>query len=113
MEAIAMATNGGQRNHSALDAALDIFRIRQYFNVLARARDLSAAIRKDARFLDTARRGILPLPSDRRPAPVQVFGPLSGAALHGLDGRSAATVRKNRTCSRRSWRSPGARGCGN
>ena len=31
-----MATTGSRRSHSALDAALDIFRVRQYFNVIVR-----------------------------------------------------------------------------
>ena len=31
-----MATTDGRRSHSALDAALDIFRMRQYFNVAVR-----------------------------------------------------------------------------
>ena len=35
-----MAATGGQRGHSALDAALDIFRVRQYFNVIVGARDV-------------------------------------------------------------------------
>jgi len=82
-----MATTGDRRNDSALDAALDIFRIRQYFNVLVHARDVTTAISKDARFLGTVRRGMLPLPFDRRPAPAQVFGPLRGAAPPPLPGR--------------------------
>ena len=45
VEAIAMATTGGRGSHSVLDAALDIFRVRQYFNVAVRARDVAAAIR--------------------------------------------------------------------
>ena len=45
MEASAMATTtGGGPSHSALDAALDIFRVRQYFNVVVRARDVTTAI---------------------------------------------------------------------
>jgi hypothetical protein len=51
-----MATTSDQRSHSALDAALDIFRMRQYFNILARAHDVATAIRSDAAFLDTVRR---------------------------------------------------------
>jgi hypothetical protein len=58
-----MVTTGGRRSHSALDAALDIFRVRQYFNVAVRARDVAAAAGKDARFLHTVRRAMLPLPS--------------------------------------------------
>ena len=70
-----MATTDGRRSHSALDAALDIFRMRQYFNVIVRARDTAAAVRKDAGFPNSVRRGFLPLPLDRRPAPGHVFGP--------------------------------------
>ena len=87
-----MATTESPRSdsaldHSALDAALDVFRMRQYFDVIVRARDMATAIRKDATFLDTVRRGFLPLPFDRRPAPGHVFGPLRGAAPPPLAGR--------------------------
>jgi len=82
-----MATTGSPPSHSILDAALDIFRMRQYFDVIVRARDVAAALRKDATFLHTVRRGLLPLPSDRRPAPGRVFGPLRGTAPPGLPGR--------------------------
>ena len=86
-EAIAMAPADDRRSHSALDAALDIFRVRQYFNVIVRARDVIAATREDATFLDTVRRGLLPLPSDGRPAAGRIFGPLRGAAPPPLTGR--------------------------
>jgi NTE family protein len=82
-----MVTPGGQPGHSALDAALDVFRMRQYFNVVVRARDVVTAIRRDGVFLGTVRRGLLPLPSDRQPAPGPVFGPLRGAAPPPLAGR--------------------------
>jgi len=82
-----MAATGGQRGHSALDAALDIFRVRQYFNVIVGARDVLAAVREDTAFLDAVRRGLLPLPSDRQPAAGPVFGPPRGAAPPPLPGR--------------------------
>ena len=82
-----MATTVGRRSDSVLDAALDVFRMRQYFDVIVRARDLATAIRKDATFLDTVRRGFLPLPFDRRPASGHVFGPLRGAVPPPLPGR--------------------------
>jgi NTE family protein len=82
-----MATSEGRRSPSALDGALDIFRVRQYFNVIVRARDVAAAVRSDARFLDTVRRGLLPLPFDRQPAPGRIFGPLRGPAPPPLPGR--------------------------
>ena len=87
VEAVAMATIGGRRSFSVLDAALDIFRVRQYFNVAVRARDVAAATGKDARFLHTVRRAMLPLPFDRWPAPGRVFGPLRSAVPPPLPGR--------------------------
>jgi NTE family protein len=82
-----MTTTGAERSQSALDAVLDIHRIRQYFNVIIGARAAAAAARKDMSFLNAVRRGIAPLPFDRRPAPAQVFGPLGGAAPRPLRGR--------------------------
>ncbi len=87
VEVIVMVTADGQRGHTVLDATLDIFRMRQYFNVVTRAREVAAGIGSDAAFLGTVRRGMLPLPFDRRPAPGQVFGPLRGAAPPPLAGR--------------------------
>ena len=82
-----MVIVGGQPGHSALDAALDIFRMRQYFNVVVRARDVVTAIRGDGAFLGTVRRGLRPLPFDRQPAPEPVFGPLRGTVPPPLTGR--------------------------
>ena len=82
-----MATGNDRRTRSASDAALDVFRMRQYFNVVVRSRDVAAAIRKDAAFLTAVRRGMLPLPFDRQPAPGQIFAPLRGAAPPRLPGR--------------------------
>ena len=53
---------------TALDGVLDVFRLRQYFDVLVRSRDLVREIRTDAGFVDLVRRALLPLPFDRRPA---------------------------------------------
>src|SRR3974390_3328376 len=82
-----MAASEGGRSHGALDAALDIFRVRQYFNVSVRAGGVATAVRSEARFLDTVRRGILPLPFDRQPAAGHIFGPLRGPAPPPLAGR--------------------------
>jgi hypothetical protein len=60
-----MAATGGQRGHRVLGAALDISRMRQYFNAVVRARDVAMAIRTDRAFLGTVRRRLLPLSSDR------------------------------------------------
>ncbi len=80
-------TTGDQRSRSALDAFLDIHRIRQYFNVLLRSRELAGALRKDMTFLDAVRRGIVSMPFDHQPAPGQVFGPPDGAVPRPLEGR--------------------------
>jgi len=82
-----MATIDDRRGHTPLDAALDIFRIRQLFNVIVRTRDTVRAIYDDTAFLEAVRRGLVPLPSDRRPPPGRVFEPLRGAAPPPLTGR--------------------------
>ncbi len=82
-----MATTNSQPTRSPLDNALDIFQIRQYFDVAVRARDLATGIRKDAAFLDAVRRSIIHLPFDRRPAATGVFSPLAGSAPRPLKGR--------------------------
>jgi NTE family protein len=92
MEAIAMATIDGGRSRSVLDTALDVFRMRQYFNVIVAARDVTRAVRTDAKFLDTVRRGFVPLPRDRRPAPGRIFEPLRGAVPPPLAGRVAVVA---------------------
>ena len=61
--------------------------MRQYFNVVVRARDVVTAIRRDGAFVGTVRRGLRPLPFDRQPAPGPVFGPLRGAVPPPLTGR--------------------------
>lgn len=82
-----MGEANGQHHASALDVVLDIFRMRQYFDVIVRARDVAAGIRSDIRFLDVARRGLVPLPSDPRPPAGPVFGPLPDLAPPPLTGR--------------------------
>lgn len=47
-----------------LGAALDVFRLRQYFDVITRGRQWVEGLREDAGLLDDARRVVLPLPSD-------------------------------------------------
>ena len=80
------------RDRSPLDVALDVFRMRQYFDVVVRARDVAAAATRDLRFVSTVRRGLLPLPFDRRPPSSQVFAPSSESTPPGLDGRVAVVT---------------------
>jgi NTE family protein len=79
-------TDTGPRR-SPLDTALDIFRIRQYFNVVVGARDVAMAIGRDIRFLDALRRGVLPLPIDPRPPSGPIFEPQGDPAPGPLNGR--------------------------
>ncbi len=52
---------------SPLDSALDVFRVRQYFDVLSRSRDLLTGVRQDLGFVDDVRRAMLPGTTRRRP----------------------------------------------
>ena len=58
-----------------LGAVLDVFRLRQYFDVIARGRDFAAGLREDAGFLDDARRALVTTPFDRWSAAASPFAP--------------------------------------
>jgi NTE family protein len=77
---------------SPLDLALDVFRMRQYFDVVARARDVASALTRDLGFVGSVRRGLLPLPFDRRPPVTRVFGPSVHPLPPGLPGRVAVVT---------------------
>jgi len=51
---------------SPLDKALDVFRVRQYFDMLARSRDLLTGVGQDLSFVDDVRRAMLPATTRRR-----------------------------------------------
>jgi NTE family protein len=75
------------------DELFDIQRLRQYFNAAVRLRQLATASRRDLGFVGAVRRGLLPLPLDRRPAePGQVFPPFEPIATTGLRGRRIGLV---------------------
>ena len=76
-----------RQNRSPLDAALDVFRMRQYFNVIVRTRDMAAALSHDASFFNAVRRGLLPLPTDQRRDPGPVFARPRGTPPRALSGR--------------------------
>ena len=72
---------------SPLDQALDVFRVRQYFDVLARGAELLDGVRRDASFVDDVRRALLPM-SARRRAPVgSPFPARHAEGLPSLPGR--------------------------
>ena len=76
-----------------LSAALDVFRLRQYFNIITRAREVADGLRDDAGLLDDARRAVVPLPFDRGPAPrPQPFPRLQPLALPALKHRRLALL---------------------
>jgi NTE family protein len=65
-----------------LDSLLDIFRLRQYFNVAVRARQVERGLRDDAAFLDLVRRSMVSLPFDRDRA--SDAHPFDGSRRHPL-----------------------------
>jgi NTE family protein len=65
-----------------LDSVLDVFRMRQYFDVATRARELAGGLRDDLGLLDDARRAIVRLPTDR----TEVRGPAFPAARPFANG---------------------------
>lgn len=76
-----------------LSAVLDVFRVRQYFNVLTRLRDLGEDLRGDGRILDDARRALVTLPFDREePIETHPFPPVSHLQLDHLSGERVALM---------------------
>jgi len=76
-----------------LSTVLDVFRLRQYFNAITRARQTVEGIREDAGFLDDARRAMVSLPFDREP-PVDLhpFPDPEPFAAGDLAGRRLALI---------------------
>jgi NTE family protein len=62
-----MIERGGPR--MVIGSVLDIFRMRQYFNVVTRARELGAGAIEDAGFIADARRALAPLPFEGQERP--------------------------------------------
>jgi NTE family protein len=58
-----------------LGSVLDVHRLRQYFNVAVRTRDVAAGIREDVGFLGSARRALVRLPFEHRATPPHPFPP--------------------------------------
>lgn len=76
-----------------LGAAIDIFRLRQYFNVVTRTRELVDGIRQDAGLLDDARRALVRLPFDTgQRADVHPFPRSQPLVLPALQGKRLALV---------------------
>ncbi len=76
-----------------LNPALDIFRLRQYFDVAVRARQVERGVRDDVAFLDLVRRSLVPLPFDRRrEIDVQPFAGARPRPVHALEGGRIAVL---------------------
>jgi NTE family protein len=76
-----------------LDSLLDIFRLRQYFNIAVRARQVERGLRDDAGFLDLVRRSMVSLPFDRhRAVDTHPFAGTRPHVLHALDNQRIAVM---------------------
>ncbi|MGA2208747.1 MAG: patatin-like phospholipase family protein [Acidimicrobiales bacterium] len=76
-----------------LSNVLDVFRLRQYFNVITRTRELVDGVRDDAGFLRDARRAVLTLPFETRPTPdLHPFPPPKAFRADDLAGKRLALV---------------------
>src|SRR5689334_13569448 len=79
-----------------LSALLDVFRLRQYFNVITRTRELVDGVREDVGLINDARRALVTLPLER-PVPVSgseppLFPPFAHISAAGLRHRRVAVV---------------------
>jgi NTE family protein len=76
-----------------LSTVLDVFRLRQYFNVITRSREMVEGVRDDAGLLVDARRALVMLPFERRePVDQHPFPPVEPLRLTGLEDRRVALV---------------------
>jgi NTE family protein len=90
----ALADHGILSEHgSMLDSVLDVFRVRQYFNVITRTREWVGGIRDDAGLLDDMRRALVTLPFESRRLPeLHPFPPVQHLPIADLEGRRLALV---------------------
>lgn len=63
-----------------LGPVLDVFRLRQYFDMISRTRELWGSARDDVAFFNDIRRVYVPLPNDRWPEPRSPFEAAAPAA---------------------------------
>ncbi len=73
-----------------LGALLDVFRLRQYFDVITRSRELAQGLRQDAGFLTDAARAALRIPSSR--ASTQNQQPFPLAEPYAADVRKGQRI---------------------
>jgi NTE family protein len=76
-----------------LDTVIDVFRVRQYFNVITRAREFVEGVREDAGLIDDARRALVTFPLEHRRQPdLHPFPPVQPLRIADLQGRRLALV---------------------
>jgi len=76
-----------------LGTMLDVFRIRQYFNIITRTREFVDGVREDADLLNDARRALVTLPHERRRQPdLHPFPPIQPLPIADLKGRRLALL---------------------
>jgi NTE family protein len=75
-----------------ISEALDIQRIRQYFNSAVVARSVYEGVRADAGLLNELRRGLVPLPMDRSTQPEDPFAAMQARPIAALQDRRVAVV---------------------
>ncbi len=76
-----------------LSAALDVFRLRQYFDVITVMRSWADGIRDDVGLLTDVRRALMVLPGERaRPTEREPFPPLEPFRVDWLEGKRLALM---------------------
>ncbi len=75
-----------------IGAAVDIFRLRQYFNVITRTREFANGIREDAGLLDDLRRAVITLPFDRQQRDLHPFPAFARLHTSGLADKRLALM---------------------
>jgi len=75
-----------------IGSAVDIFRLRQYFNVATRARDFATGVRDDAGLLDDLRRAVVTLPFDDDVHELHPFPAVSPVRSSGVNGKRLALM---------------------
>lgn len=75
-----------------LGPVTDVFRLRQYFNVVTRTREVVGGVREDSGMLNDVRRALVRLPFERRSSGHNPFPPDEPLPLPGLGGKRLALI---------------------
>ncbi|MGZ7085534.1 MAG: patatin-like phospholipase family protein [Ilumatobacteraceae bacterium] len=75
-----------------IGSVVDVFRLRQYFNVITRTRDFADGVRQDAGLLDDLRRAVITLPFERQQRDLHPFPAFSRLRTPGLEGKRLALM---------------------